>query len=230
MRVSKRAKKEEGFFSRIVNWLSPAEEAVSAVHLFEGCVAHAKTSEFYTKGQVSSDFMGNISIIALHVWMVHTRIKSDAYEAKPYVHHIYEQLWVHVEERLLAEGISPWLLSKNLNEVQKVVIGSLMTYDVTFQTFQKTEDSRPFLGALWRNIYAGDLDINRANLVQMRDYVWSQLDTVMFTDEDDFYSGKVAWRSYPTTPATPCEESESLDSSYAHDIMFSEEDKFNTWR
>ena len=228
-KVRKKVGEKKSMFDMLTSWMKPNDDAMAAVLVFEKSATQSKQPNFYKVCQVNPDFMGRVSLISLHVWMIHTRLKSDAYESKPFVHHLYEQMWLDVEQKLLDEGISAWLLSKHLNEVQQVVIGSLMTYDVTFQTFQNTEDCRPFLGALWRNVYAGDMEVDRVNLVQMRDYVFQELDNIMYTDEDMFYAGKLEWGSPPSTKAKASEESESLDISLAQNTMFKETDKFNTW-
>lgn len=222
-------KKPKGIWNTVTSWFAPNSQALGAYHIFQRSLTHSQHPNFYDVCKVNHDFMGLVSIITLHVWMIHTRIKSDAYDQKGFVHHLYEQAWLDIEKRLKDEGINAWLLNKHLNEVQQVVIGSLMTYDVTFQTYQKTEDCKPFLGALWRNIYAGDVELDRAKLVQLRDYVFQELDNVMYTHEDMFYEGRIEWGLPPSELATPTEESELLDISLAQKPMFKSSDKYGTW-
>lgn len=207
-------------------------DVMYGVHLLNVCTARAMDVNFYKNGGIQNNFMGQLNVISIHVWIVHQRIKEDTQTGEIYdvvqnpeavVHHLYEQLWGDVEQRILFEGISQWLLRKYLGQVQPVIYGMMMALDKGMSVLQTKDESEVLLGGLWRNIYEGKPDLNRAHLTQLRDYILRELEYVMTIDAEDFYAGNFAWGPSPSSLPRRNAEADALDKRLAYTNLFSGE-------
>lgn len=123
---------------------------------------------------------------------------------------------------MVEEEISAWVVSKYVSQTQQVCVGALMSYDKSMEILLTSEDGDPLLGSIWRNIFEGDLDMNRAHLVMMREYVLTEMERLKELDPAVLLSGKVAFSSPPTSLPSPelVEEAESLPKTFASGKMF----------
>lgn len=167
--------------------------------------------------------------MTLHVWMFVTIVREDPREHKQLFTVMFEQWWGEVEETLETdEDVSQWLLTKYLRQVQSSTMGSLMSYDKSFEDYGKSDDCDPFLGAIWRNIFEGDLEMKRAHITQLRDYAFTELERMREMDQERFFSGVPDFGPPPSSTPAPSEEADTLDDTFAYTQMYSGE-KVQTW-
>lgn len=205
-----------------------------ATTMFAACDKQSVHPNFVRFCGVGDTFMGRTSMLMLHVWMVHRVLKEnpgDEEKFKKLTFFLYETIWMTLEERMMEEeSISHWVVSKYLTQVQQVCIGALMSYDKSMQLFESSDDGDPLLGAVWRNVYEGNLDMNKAHLVQLRNYMLSEMERLRALPFEELHSGQLEWSTPPVSLPTPkeAEEGLSLSESYASHKMFDGEVRM-TW-
>lgn len=208
-------------------------ERYDGIRMYKLCAAHSAKHGFIKNCGINDDFMGHMNIIMLHVWMCMRVIREDTEsDHKKLSYILFETLWDDTQVRISQEpDMSPWLVSKYLKQVQEYAMGSLLAYDKAMQIYEKSDDCDPLLGAIWRNMYEADLDIDRAHLTQMRDYMFKQLENMQQIKEENrevFFTGNFEWCEPPNTTPQPSEEADTLSESFAYNKMFNGEEQ-TTW-
>lgn len=208
-------------------------ERYDGIRMYKLVAAHSANPEFVSNCGINDDFMGHMNIIMLHVWMCMRVIREDTEsDHKKLSYILFDALWDDTQVRISQEpDMSPWLVTKYLKQVQEYAMGSLLAYDKGMQIYEKSDDCDPLLGAIWRNMYSADLDIDRAHLTQMRDYMFKQLKHMQQIKEENrevFFTGTFEWFEPPTKTPQPSEEADTLSESFAYNKMFNGEE-ITTW-
>lgn len=184
--------------------------------LVDSCAKQSEDENFFKCcGIPTSNSMPRLSLKAIHIWILHQRISRDSKEAhqQDLVFKMYEKLWEDLDNEMYDSGLL--FLTKHLKQAQGNVYGSLYSYDQALQIYNTDGDCDAFLGALWRNLYQGKKDLNRAHLCQMRDYIFREIETVNEQSHKDFYTGFLKWGPVPSSLPEPSEEAKGLDPALA---------------
>jgi hypothetical protein len=189
---------------------------------------HCDNEPFREKMGLPNDTHSRIALKGLHLWMLQQRINEDMRpEANDVIHRLYDLLWDDLETVMHNEGYL--LLHKHKQYVQSAVYGGLVTYDKTLQIAAGPDsDYRPYLAALWRNLYGSDPKLDRNRLVQMREYIVEQRMHIRGISDNDFYDGVVSFGE--PGPLVHSEEAETLDPEASLKPLFepgSDELKYN---
>lgn len=188
---------------------------------------HCENPAFQQKLGIPNDHGSILALKALHVWILQQRIHEDVSpQAEAIILRMYDVLWMDLENVLNRAGYL--VLSKHKEQAQSMVYGGLVTYDRTLQVAAEQHDYAPYLGALWRCIYASDRNLNKNHLVQLREYVVEQRMRIRGIPENDFYQGLASFGE--PGPLLESKEAAELDPDVALKPFFqpgSEELKYN---
>jgi len=175
-------------------------------------VKHSENPIFTEKCGVPTDPFSQLALKAVHIWVVQQRVMEDLKpESQDVIHRIYDVLWNTLENDMNKKGYM-WT-NRQMKQAQGAVFGGLYTYDRTLQVAAASGDFGPYLGALWRNLYAANRSLNRAHLVQMREYIVDVRMKLRAISDSDFYMGEVEF-GFPG-PLVPSPEADKLDPDEA---------------
>jgi len=160
---------------------------------------HIRRPEFYAYCGVTEDFQGKFMLFTLHNWMINQRLNRLP-DGKAQFNSLLELFWGHAEIAMHEHGVPSISLNKKKRHLQEVGYGSFLAYDAALEYIRRGGSDEPFLAALWRNLYAGRPDINQAHFIQMKEYVWRELDNVRDTNEQEFTEGRIMWGEPPSEP------------------------------
>lgn len=204
-----------GLLRWFVNFIPKDDTNILAKNLVKVSGLQAQNPNFHTHCGVCSDQgMVALTLKCLHVWILHQRIRDDAPEnQEDLVYKIYETIWEDLDNELYDAGLT--FLSRHMKEAQAGVYGSLASYDKTLQVYENDGDCDPFLGAVWRNLFNGDPNMDKAHLVQLRDYIFRELKSIKEMDEKAFYNGDIVWGPVPDTLPVSSVEADGIDPALA---------------
>lgn len=163
--------------------------------------------------------MNEVSLRALHIWILHLKIKEDEEDfQEELVYNLFEKLWEDLDDEMYQAGAT--FMKRHKEEAQAGIFGALKSYDKALGIYLNEGDSDPFLGAIWRNMYDGEKEMDKAHLIQMRDYIFRERENILAHDKHQFYNGFITWGDPPNAMPKACPESEGLDKTLARNKMF----------
>jgi len=177
---------------------------------------HASHPAFYDKLGLPREFPQAQALRVLHLWMVVLRMHADQYDNRDLAR-MFEEFWAYTEHELIkVEGMSVLILSRTMAEIQSQSFGALAAYDVTLSVHRTQQDDSPLCGALYRNLYGTSrktLDIPRHRLVQLKNYVLSNIAHLASLPAEDFYKGRITFiaPTFGEPTASEISESETFD-------------------
>lgn len=223
-RSRRRQPEKMSLIDRFVSYLSTDNWHVVAEAQVHSISKHIVHEDWARCCGLKGTLMNETQLKAIHVWIIHQRIKRDHPDFAPEIlHHLYEQIWTDLDNHMYKNG--RLFLNKHLKEAQSAIYGSLRSYDVALGIYEDENGKFPalydknlgmgnqdFLGCLWRNLYEADPELDKNHLVQMRDYIMRELQQILDMDKDDFYLGFLSWGPVPSTPPTPSIEAQRLSA------------------
>lgn len=156
------------------------------------CVVRSRDPAFHIHCGVGETDWSYVHLLWLHGWMIYCKFKSiGLHKDHIKTHFFFEHMWEEVRI-LKARHTNPILVRKVVREIQTHIFGTMMAYDEAFWAVERG-DHGPLLGALFRNIYLGNEDINKEHLFRLKDYMIRERAALMSLNPETFVSRKTDW-------------------------------------
>jgi len=205
---------------RFVDWVSPKyKDSIHGIALYQRCMQISIHDGFYRFCGVPETFCGTYDLCMLHMWILKQRTVLEGQEG----HKALEALFAVFFDNLLPAlaknfNISSMILPKYMKENQQILYGQCMAYDAGLEIVTADPTSGALAGALWRNLYRRNEQLNHAHLAQMQDYVRRQIAHVLTIPRDQFFEG--SWDFLPPPSALPAADAPVPDITAYRDTMF----------
>ena len=103
-------------------------------------------------------WLSETSLLALHVWLLHTRFKADfdapgALNGRRLQEQLFERFWEDTTMRIRNAGIVEVSVNKQLESVQKIVFHDMFAYDAALRADAEADEAgagMEMAAALWR--------------------------------------------------------------------------------
>lgn len=126
-------------------------------------------------------------MLVLHVWMIHTRLKTVFKEGgRQLQEHLFERVWEAARREVRHLGVPEISVNKTVQSLQQVSFGAMISYDAGLE---ETDDDELALGsALWRNLFAG-AQVPEDNVLRVAEYVRREVAAIHALPLDHFAAG-----------------------------------------
>jgi len=191
----------------LMGYNSPkAVRARRAYWMFISSQTRGPIRAFYDNCGVPDTPAGKVAIIQLHLWLMKRKVYSELKgteeegEEKELLSAILDQFLMFTQKLLRDHETHVMLLTKYTQDVQKRTFGTMIAYDIGIEAYEKGDGPEALAGALWRNLYGHDEELDTRNLTLMVDYVLQELDMLDELDSKSFFQGRIPWGEPPESP------------------------------
>ena len=127
---------------------SPGRSATRA--LLEVLIAAARLPEFYLKAEVPDTLDGRFDMVALHLYVLLRRLKSEGEEGREAAQRLFDAAFANFDESLREIGIGDLSVGKKIRKMAEAFYGRVSVYEAA----QNTSEA-DFADAVVRNVYRG---------------------------------------------------------------------------
>ena len=169
--------------------------------MYRSCVYQISDSNIYTELGIEDSFYFRHSLIILHVWLVHQRLRSIGEEVdvqKDLQEQLFDRVWEDTVKRVRTLGVQELSVNKYVRDTQTFSFGAAVAYDHGL-----ANDDHELGSSLFRNLFAGREEIEDEKVLAMVEYVRSQVEHLAAIPSDDIVSGKIDWLPMPGKKETP---------------------------
>jgi len=163
--------------------------------MYQSVLLHSSNNRALDFLGLEDSFYFNHSIIILHVWMLHRRLRSI--ENKDLQRDLQEQLfdrvWEDTTKRIRSIGVQELSVNKYVRDAQEFSFGAAWAYDQGLDA--DDEDALP--GALFRNVFRSGDDIDDNKVISLSEYVYGQVEHLDSISDNDIISGNISWLPMP---------------------------------
>eukprot|EP00943_MAST-04B_sp_MAST-4B-sp1_P007685 g7685.t1 len=163
--------------------------------MYQSVLLHSSNNRALDFLGLEDSFYFNHSIIILHVWMLHRRLRSI--ENKDLQRDLQEQLfdrvWEDTTKRIRAIGVQELSVNKYVRDAQEFSFGAAWAYDQGLDA--DDEDALP--GALFRNVFRSGEDVDDDKVILLSEYVYEQVENLDSINDNDVISGNISWLPMP---------------------------------
>jgi len=143
-------------------------------------------------------WMAEHALIALHVWVLSTRLRVDYnvrdadFNGRRMQAELFERLWEDTSRRIRNAGVVEMSVNKQLQTVQRVTVDDFRGYDEAMKMVGEDEGME-LAAALWRGVFREDEGADTAAVLALADYAVGEVLSVAVQPREDVYRGWVSW-------------------------------------
>lgn len=221
----------------VIGWLRKHfgfEITAQADALLLSLEQQARRDDWLHVGIVNPSVQSRVQLDALHLWLIHVRLRSESestdVSSHKFIRVLFDRFWS--EQRAFMSGESDGVshvpanmsLKQAMRQLVEIIYGGWIAMDhallplmqqrqleeqITsardtaasgaFESPRFSSDAAdlPMLGALWRNTFLSDRDLDPAHLTQMVDYIVRTLEHLYRYSARDIVSSKFEWVDPP---------------------------------
>ena len=167
--------------------------------------------------QVPASTDGHCALLTLHLWVLHCRLRESMYQAKALgqeeqarqwkrtVHLLFELYWQEMdslvrdaeeEEAVEKEEGTP-LRVFTVDEYAQLAYGAMVAYDRAWHKLRSAGEKGDLLGALWRNLHPGKVEMGEAQLHRLLHYTEQMKQRSNRWTEQELMEGTIDWGPLP---------------------------------
>ncbi|HYM30206.1 MAG TPA: ubiquinol-cytochrome C chaperone family protein [Candidatus Cybelea sp.] len=170
-------------------------QKVDAAHdLYAAVVGQARRPEFYAAVGVPDTLDGRFELIALHVFLILHRLKSEGEPGQTLGQALFDTMWSDMDQNLREMGAADLGVGRRIKAMATGFYGRTAAYDAAL----RQDDTAVLSEALRRNLYGtvspADIDLDR-----MTAYVRDQVRHLASQPRDSLAAGKVGFTPAPAT-------------------------------
>ena len=201
--------------------------------MYQSVLLHSSNNRALDFLGLEDSFYFNHSIIILHVWMLHRRLRSI--EIKDLQQDLQEQLfdrvWEDTTKRIRAIGVQELSVNKYVRDAQEFSFGAAWAYDQGLDA--DDEDALP--GALFRNVFRSGEEVDDEKVILLSEYVYSQVEHLDSIRDEDIVSGNIIWLAMPGIDESKNNDAENANwrealSEDGRKYWWNIETRESTWR
>lgn len=203
-----------------LNWLLRVvgyygEESVhirQSSSMYQSVLLHSSNNRALDFLGLESSFYFDHSIIILHVWMMHRRLRTIANKdlQRDLQEQLFDRVWEDTTKRIRAIGVQELSVNKYVRDAQEFSFGAAWAYDRALDA--EDEDALP--GALFRNVFRSGEEVDEQKVLLLADYVYAQVENLDAIDDESIIAGDIKWLPMP-----------GVDTSHMN-----EDDENSKWR
>jgi cytochrome b pre-mRNA-processing protein 3 len=169
--------------------LRPAGETYAASALYGSIVAQARDPRFFSAHGVPDTLDGHFETLALHVFLLLHRLKSDASAASELARALVEVFVADMDRTLREMGAADLGVGRRVKEMTQALYGRIKVYEAGLDQ----SDNVALEAALRRNLY-GTLDMPRpADVAAVARYVRCQHTALAAQPISELRAGRVGF-------------------------------------
>ena len=186
-----------------LNWLLRVvgyygEESVhirQSSSMYQSVLLHSSNNRAMDFLGLENSFYFDHSIIILHVWMMHRRLRTIANKdlQRDLQEQLFDRVWEDTTKRIRAIGVQELSVNKYVRDAQEFSFGAAWAYDRALDS--DDEDALP--GALFRNVFRSGEEVDEQKVLLLADYVYSQIENLDAIDDECIISGDIEWLPMP---------------------------------
>ena len=160
---------------------------------YQACTDKLDYDRFFSHLKLPDTFFSFFSVTQLHVWMCQLRSMEEGPEGRTLRNEITERMWTDIDHRLqILDVFTPKMRRKVLEDLLFHHQGTMISFDEGILTNDKI-----LAGALWRNVFARDPNVDFKILATTVDYTHHQISHLRKIGTRDWcLSGKFDWAPY----------------------------------
>ena len=166
--------------------------------LFRSVEEQATQAAWWDALRLPRSWMAEHALLALHVWVLSTRLKVD-YNVRPadfsgrrMQEELCERFWEDAARRIRNAGVVEMSVNKQLQRVQRVTLDDFRGYDEAMKTVGEDEGME-LAAAVWRGVFREDEGADTAAVLALSDYALGEVLSVATQPREDVYKGWVTW-------------------------------------
>ena len=167
----------------------PQGEARAAAALYESIVEQAREPEFFASLGVPDSLDGRFETVALHVFLVLRRLKSDVSDASGFAQALLDAFFADMDRSLREMGVSDLGVGRRVKEMAKALYGRIQAYE---KGIEENGDAA-LEAALRRNLYGTVAAPRLADLAAVAGYVHRQNEALAAQPLAELRAGRVAF-------------------------------------
>lgn len=162
--------------------------------MYQSCLLQSSGDDIYTELGIEESFYFRHSLIILHIWLLHHRLRSlkNIELQKDLQEHLFDRVWDDTLRRVRALGVQELSVNKYVRDTQTFSFGAAVAYD-----YGLSSDDHELGSSLFRNLFAGRDEIPDEKVLSMVKYVRDQVTNLAEHGDDDIVAGNIKWLSLP---------------------------------
>jgi cytochrome b pre-mRNA-processing protein 3 len=171
----------------------PAGEARAAGALYASIVEQAREPRFFADLGVPDNLDGRFETVALHVFLVLRRLKSDVSDASGFAQALLDAFFADMDRSLREMGVSDLGVGRRVKEMAKALYGRIQAYEKGLE-----ENGNAALeAALRRNLYGTVAAPRLADLAAVAGYVHRQNEALAAQPLSEIRAGRIEFLILP---------------------------------
>ncbi|KDP40395.1 hypothetical protein JCGZ_03874 [Jatropha curcas] len=168
--------------------------------VYQRIISQVDKPTIYEVFNLEKTFKMTFSLLVLHMWLCLRRLKQEGKQGVEFGQYLYEIYNHDVELRVSKAGVN-LLLTKWMNELEKIFYGNIVAYDSVLLPEAKSNE---LVKVVWRNVFSDDgksePDVTALPAVQaMARYVRREVNCLSLTDKEALFSGNFMFTSLDNT-------------------------------
>eukprot|EP00903_Cladosiphon_okamuranus_P008796 g8425.t1 len=172
--------------------------ALSSARMLQTCLNNAESTEWYTDGKISNEFLPKLLWLSTNVWLMSRRLLREGERGKRVQEFLFDELWRETKRQMRSIEVSEIMLKKYLAEAQQHTFMTLVQYDHAYTLESRTERMDVLTSALWNGIFMGDASVKEPHVRVLAEYIDSELADIYAVDALEFFAVCIEFAPPPT--------------------------------
>ena len=150
-------------------------------------------------GSLQRSWVSEHSLIAIHVWILHNRLKVDyniksdsgLFSGRRMMEELFSRFWEDTTLRIRNAGVLELSVNRQLENVQRMTFNDFYEYDEAIKV--EDDDNMELATAIWRGLFREAENADVEAVLKMADYVKREVVSVLLQPKEDVYRGWVLW-------------------------------------
>ena len=179
-----------------------AAQRQSSDDLFRSIEDQATQEAWFKPSGLTSlqrSWMSEHSLIAIHVWILHNRLKVDynistdagLFSGRRMMEELFSRFWEDTTLRIRNAGVLELSVNRQLENVQRMTFNDFYEYDEAIKV--EDDDNMELATAIWRGLFREAENADVEAVLKMADYVKREVVSVLLQPKEDVYRGWVLW-------------------------------------
>ena len=170
------------------NLFRPNPSRIAAGDLYRSLISQSRSPQFYTSGGVADTLDGRFDLVALHVALVITRLKSAESPLTGLSQFLFDEMVTNFDVGLREAGVGDMGVGKRMKKLVQAFFGRAKAYEDAVR--QATDDT--LIQVLERNLFRGHDTAKLDALARtMADYVSHQYAHLLAQQDQDLLAGQI---------------------------------------